>query len=484
MSNKSFARFVAVLAVLAVAAVPVFAAPGKADFTRLVVIGTSLGSGLESGSLNVNHQQYSFPAVIARQVGLTVCGVSATAADNCFAQPLVSFPGIGNENVLVSVAPSVVISPAAGTGQPLVTTFGRPYNNLSVPGIKATESDTLTGAQPATSTATSFAQFILRGLGTQVNQALALHPTFIIVELGANDVLTALTSGTSKVLTPLPAFTTSYNALLDKLHAGAPDAGIVVSNLPTNPATLPYINLIAPYIVNPATGQPVLGPDGKVIYYFAETNGALGQLDANARIPLHAQNDLRAGYGIPPALKTIPPFNALPHAGEPLPDADALTGAEITEIVQRAVDINAAINTAASARQIPVADFAGLFNRVTAPGGIAIGPFAVTNAFVTGGFFSLDGLHFTDLGYTLFANEFIKAINSGYGTHIKYASVTPFFTNNGAISFLARTTDGDAVFASTPWELSSASATQFGSMFVETPAPSAAPGRTRRVTNH
>src|SRR5207237_7777735 len=116
--HKSFARFVAVLAVLAVAAVPVFAAPGKADFTRLVVIGTSLGSGLESGSLNVNHQQWSFPAVIARQVGQHVCGVAATATENCFAQPLVSFPGIGAENQLVSISPSVTITPAAGSGTP------------------------------------------------------------------------------------------------------------------------------------------------------------------------------------------------------------------------------------------------------------------------------------------------------------------------------------------------------------------------------
>jgi len=480
MNNKSFARFVAVLAVLAVAAVPMFAAPGKADFTRLVVIGTSLGSGLESGSLNVNHQQWSFPAVIARQVGQQVCPVNATATDNCFAQPLVSFPGIGSENQLVSISPSVTITPAAGSGTPLMTTFARPYNNLSVPGIKATEADVLTGAQPVTGTATAFAQFILRGQGTQVNQALALHPTFIIVELGANDVLAALTSGTPKALSSVAAFTTSYNALLDKLRAGAPDAGMVVSNLPTNPATLPYINLIAPYIVNPANGQPVLGPDGKPIFYFAETNGTLGQLDANSRIPLHAQNDLRLGYGIPPALKAVPPFNALPHAGEPLPDADALTSAEIAEIVQRAIDINGVINASAAARQIPVADLKGLFDRVTAPGGIHIGPFSVTNAFITGGFFSLDGLHFTDLGYTLFANEFIKAINNGYGTHIPVASVTPFFSNNGAISFFARTTDGAYVYESTPWELSVATGEQYRSMFGGSAPTPAGPSRTRR----
>jgi lysophospholipase L1-like esterase len=481
MTNKSFARFVALLAVVAVAAVPAFAAPGKADFTRIVVIGTSLGSGFEAGSLNVNHQQWSFPAVIARQLGQTICPVNATAADNCFAQPLVSFPGIGNENVLVSIAPSVVISPAAGTGQPLMTAFGRPYNNLSVPGIKATEADVLTGAQPVTGTATAFAQFILRGLGTQVNQALAQKPTFIIVELGANDVLAAITSGTPKNLTSVTAFNAAYGGILDKLRAAAPDAGMVVSNLPTNPATLPYINLIPPYIVNPATGAAVLGPDGKPIFYFAETNGVLGQLDANSRVPLHARADLTQGYGIPPALKSVPPFNSLPHAGEPLPDADALTSAEITEIAQRAVDINNAINTAAAARQIPVADLAGLWNRLAQPGGVAVGPFSITNAFVTGGFFSLDGFHFTDIGYTLFANEFIKAINRGYGTHIRVASVTPFFQNNGAISFFARTDTGEIVYPSSLIDVSDTSAQQFRVFFgAASPAPSTST-RVRRI---
>ena len=35
-------------------------------------------------------------------------------------------------------------------------------------------------------------------------------------------------------------------------------------------------------------------------------------------------------------------------------------------------------------------------------------------SYITGGFFSLDGFHLTDLGYLLFANEYIKAINEAY----------------------------------------------------------------------
>ena len=52
--------------------------------------------------------------------------------------------------------------------------------------------------------------------------------------------------------------------------------------------------------------------------------------------------------------------------------------------------------------------------------------------YITGGFFSLDGVHLTDLGYILFANEYIKAINAAYDEDIPLASITQVFANNGA----------------------------------------------------
>ena len=42
----------------------------------------------------------------------------------------------------------------------------------------------------------------------------------------------------------------------------------------------------------------------------------------------------------------------------------------------------------------------------------------------------MDGVHLSDLGYILFANEYIKAINAAYGTHIPVASITQVFQNN------------------------------------------------------
>jgi lysophospholipase L1-like esterase len=428
MNMKRFIRIIAVLALVALAAVPTFAAArGKADFTKFVAIGDSYGAGFESGSLNINHQQFSWPATIIRQAaGLKVCPPTAAATDVCFAEPLVSFPGIGNELQLLSV--TGVIAPAPGAGAPLMTTFARPYDNLSVPGANVNDTITLKGLDPATSTAKAFAKFILRGQGTEADLALAQNPTFIAVWIGGNDVLGAVLAGTPALLTPTAAFTTAYNALLDKLVAGAPNAGIVVGNLPTNPLALPYLTTVPRVLVDQNRQVVLIG--GQPVPLIADLGGGnIGPLPAGSFVVLPAANKIATGQGIPAALKAIPPFNQLPNVGVPLTDNDVLTPDEAAKIVAAATAFNDVITQAAAARNIPVADIKGLFDRIAA-GQEFVGPLSITGAFVTGGAFSLDGFHMTDIGYTLFANEYIKTINTSYDTQIPLASVAPFFQNN------------------------------------------------------
>ncbi len=423
MRIRSLTRFVAVL-VAAVVAAPVFAARGTADFTRFVAIGDSYGAGVESGSLNQNHQPFSWPAVIARQAG---------APD--FQQPLVSFPGIGAELQLVDVIhfPPTIL-PAPGIGQPTNLNLARPYNNLSVPGATVNDVITLTGKEPPTSTARIFAQFILRGLGTEVDQALAQHPTFIAVWIGGNDALGAVLAGTPAALTPLDAFKTSYNSMLDKLTAGAPGAGIVVANIPNNILALPYATAVPPVLIDPATQKPVIGPDGKPIFLVADLGGGnVGQLPPGSFVLLPAAAKIATGYGIPSVLASIPPFNQLPNVGKPLSDTDVLTPTEVAAIVQRVNDFNDVINQAASSRDIPVADTKALFDRVTT-GKYFVGPMNITASFITGGFFSFDGFHLTDIGYTLSADEYIKTINSAYKAAIPLASLSQFLQNNAPVT--------------------------------------------------
>lgn len=418
-------RFTKFATAVVVAALVLAAPAFGADFSRFVALGDSTGAGFTNASLNERHQGWSFPAIIARQAGVPLCQPTASAADPCFAQPLVTFPGIGPELQLLSLAPT--IAPAAGLGSPVMLNFRRPYNNLSIPGATVAAMLALTGAEPPQAgepTAVTMGRFILRGQGSAVAQAVAQDPTLAVVWLGNNDALSTMFSGTPATLTPAADFAARYQAILNALDATGAD--IVVGNIPTQP--LPYMLLIPTYIVNPATGRPVPDPDGNPIPLIAELgDGTVGLLRPGSFVLLHARANLATGYGLP----NVPPFNLLPNAGKPLPDSDVIDAAEYAAIVTRIGEYNAAIQSAASARGIPVANVAGVWNRVYSQG-YHVGPITVSAAPITGGFFGLDFFHPTDLGYLLIANEYIRTINEAYDDDIPLASVAQLFANNGA----------------------------------------------------
>src|SRR5688572_22507425 len=213
---KKVVKLAAAVLIAVLVAVPGFAARGVADFSRLVTLGDSYAAGVENGSLNERHQVWSWPAVLARQVGHEICPPTATAADDCFALPLVAYPGIGPDLVLTSLAPT--ISPVSTTnGLPRMTTFGRPFNNLAVPGASLSTLLVLKGNEaPSNSTPIIFGSFILRGLGTQIEQAKLLNPTFVALWIGGNDALGSVLAGTDLGLTSAADFKARYETILDQ----------------------------------------------------------------------------------------------------------------------------------------------------------------------------------------------------------------------------------------------------------------------------
>ena len=435
--NRSFAFFAAVL--LLSAAVPAFAQHGTADFSQPAFLGDSYTAGFSNGSLNERHQVFSPAAIFALQVGKTLCQPGAAATDNCFAQSLVTWPGIPNE--LVLTAPSLAgVTVAPGQGIPVMLSFGRPFNNLAVPGSTLSDIMNTTGGEKVPhDTAQAIAPVILRGLGSEVDQAIGLHATFIGAWMGGDDFFLAATSGLAKdcsatlpvnCLTPTATFKTEYNAILDKLQAALPNAGMFVGNFPPTFATvLPLTSTIPAVVLNPATSQPLLVNGAPVPLIGDRGDGTIGPLPLGTFVLLSKAAKLQSGFGIPAALAQIPGFPPLPNIGKPLDDSDTLTPAEFATIAQRVADFDAIIADAAAAHNIPVADTTTLFNQL-ASGQLAFAGIPFTKAYITGGFFGLDGTHLTDIGYTLLANTWIEAVNKGYGTQIPIAPVSRFFANN------------------------------------------------------
>jgi lysophospholipase L1-like esterase len=373
------------LSLLAAAALAATAvrADAQTNFTTYVSVGDSLAAGFESNSLVETHQNRSVPALIARQAGV-----------QGFQQPLISEPGIPPELTLVSLVPAPLIAPkASSAGAPKNLALARPYNNLAVPG--ATSVDALT----RTTDAGGLHDIILRGLGTQVQQAIALRPTAITLWIGNNDVLGAALRGRAidgVTLTPIAAFRATYGQIVAALKTTG--AFIVAANLP-DVTTIPFVTTIRPYVVN-GSGAPVLIAGARVPLI-----GPSGSLPSTALVTLAASTLLAQGIGIP---------SAVGGTGAPLPDEVVLDPSEIAIIQDHVNANNQAIREICGAANIPVLDVNALLAEL-ATTGREIGGIRLTSAFLTGGVFSYDGVHPNDIGYAIVANEFIRVINASGG---------------------------------------------------------------------
>lgn len=360
---------------------------GSADFSRYVAMGDSLTAAFSSGGLVDAVQTVSYPSLVHRQ---------ATGGGG-FEQPLVSAPGIPPLLQLVSLQP-VVLAPAAGMGQPLNLFLGRPYDNLGVPGADVADVlRTVTDDGGAH-------DLILRGLGTQLQQALALSPTVVSLWIGNNDALGAATSGIvidGVTLTPLATFETDYRTIAGAITSRG--AQLVVATVP-NVTSIPFVNTIPPFIEVPGTGQrvPLIGPRGP--------------LGAGDNVLLTASGLLARGIGIPVALG---------GTGQPLPDQVVLDSAETSRVQNRVNGFNSVIRTVAGEVGAAVVDTSGFFDGLVRDG-LVLGGIEYSTEFLTGGLFSYDGVHPTALGYALAANEFIDAINGSFGARIPPVDLLPF----------------------------------------------------------
>ncbi|WP_300023897.1 G-D-S-L family lipolytic protein [uncultured Maribacter sp.] len=102
----------------------------------------------------------------------------------------------------------------------------------------------------------------------------------------------------------------------------------------------------------------------------------------------------------------------------PLEDKWVLIPSEQDEIAEATAAFNEIIAATASQAGLALVDANSLLNQL-ANGGITSGDFTLQSNLVTGGAFSLDGIHPTARGYALLANEFMMAIDATYGSNFE-----------------------------------------------------------------
>ncbi len=116
----------------------------------------------------------------------------------------------------------------------------------------------------------------------------------------------------------------------------------------------------------------------------------------------------------------------------PLADKWVLLPEEQAEINAATDSFNATIASAAAGAGLAFVD-ANVLLQQLAGGGITSGDYTLTASLVTGGAFSLDGIHLTARGYALVANEFMRQIDNTYGSNFEesgnYVDIGNYPTN-------------------------------------------------------
>jgi hypothetical protein len=208
---------------------------------RFVALGTSNSMGVQSAGIFAAGQQAAWPAQLAARAGVA------------FSLPLVQDPGCGPPLQPPLAADILLVGAFAafGAGDDLVTALqsvcsplrdgilpGR--NNLAISGAKARDALNSTPESEAASNAKRGELYsrVLPPGKTQVTAMLDQSPTFVSVELAANEVLPA-TTGRIAAMTPLEDWIAVYDQILGSVKSTG--ARAVLVGLPANAANFPSV---------------------------------------------------------------------------------------------------------------------------------------------------------------------------------------------------------------------------------------------------
>lgn len=444
---------------------------GSADFSNYIAVGNSLTQGFQDGGLHNEYQaqENSFPAIIAQQMGTS------------FLQPMVSGAGsghrflqeLGETPTVVSVASEADWSATGWSSWDKNTS----YNNLGVAGIRLTDCVPTAGdpfspsINQVLTTLNPFGGYLDFGASPLTPISYLEHvknsnATFFTCWLGNNDVLGWSTNGgtdgtvtipgvgsvNTSELTPVSVFRSKYDSILNAFSdMGA--SGIC--------ATLPYVTSIPffntvphnPIPMDPATVAAVNAG-------YATYNSTLDGLALAGNISLEEaaqrQINFTAGTsnaivimdesltdltGVNPALLSMRQatandlilltssssigqvFSPTAIYGVSVPFADTLvlTETEVQEVTNHTDMLNNEIRASAAAYGVPVVDMNAFMQ--TLQSGLTFDGVDYGADYISGGSFSLDGVHPNQRGYAIIANKFMEEINANYGSNLRPVAV-------------------------------------------------------------
>ena len=415
---------------------------GSVDFTKYVSLGNSLTAGFADGALYYDGQKVSYANLLAEQF--------KTVGGGNFVTPYVpAGVGIGstaNAKFILGYKTdckgvsglSPIPAAAAGDISIFLTSVAAqgPFNNMGVPGAKAITAIFPGYGNPGNGLG-KYNPFFTRLLApteyataSMLSKAAEQNPTFFSLLIGNNDVLGyALGGGTLDTITPsggVPGkgFDASIDLIVNTLTANGAK-GVVgnVGDVTSIPyfTTIPYngLTLDATQAAQLSAAYAPLGISfsaGSNPFMIVDTSvpGGVRKIKSDELVLLSTpQDSLKcAGWG----------------SSKPLANQYVLNSTEISNLKSAVAAYNAKLKAVADAKGLAFVDV----NAFLASGksGIAYNGITSSTTFVSGGIFSLDGIHLTPRANALLANQFIKAINSKYGASIQEIDATKY---NGVI---------------------------------------------------
>ena len=442
---------------------------GDADFSKYIALGNSLTSGYRDNALYHSGQENSYPNMLA--------GLMKAAGGGEFKIPYMpndtggftdtDIPGYPGKLVLQIVNGSLSPVPTAAGGALDNIAAAGPYQNMGVPGAKSYHLAAdgygnaayvrLGKANPY------FSRFATSGTTSVLKDAVAQDPTFFSLWIGNNDVLGYATSGgvgvDHNVTNNIDAATyggsdisnanvvkASINGILKAMTAKG--AKGVIANIPSV-TSIPYFTTV------PAT--PITGlADAQVTALmsaqaYGSYNAGLGQAKAagllsdaeyqerlikftagatiNGAVIVDKDLTNLAALGLPSYRQTTSKDLIVLTAASLLPkgygtqialeDKYVLTAKETAKAEAAVTKYNAAIAELAIAYNLAFVDAHAQMQRLSSASGIKFYGQTYTTTFVSGGAFSLDGVHLTGNGYAIVANMFVDAINQKYHSTLR-----------------------------------------------------------------
>ena len=425
------------------------ATAGNADFNNYLAVGNSLTAGYADNSLEVSGQLNSYPERLFEQFSLIPGNLGAKGP---FIQPLLgdddgwpgpkkilafahSFCNFNDSSLSAIDFPNFV--PLAANAKYTSPVNNGQINNIGVPGIRVADYPVVGYAAALNPYAN---RFYHNPLGTPMDELYFrvnnLHPTFFTMWLGANDVLGYATSGgqgdgTGNTLpvagniyntidiTPTAVFEKMYDSAVQVvIHTGASGALINIPDV----TSIPFFTTV------PANGL-TLTRQGQADSLQALYSGLKVSFQVGANffmIQDHAGNTRQAVPG-ELILLTVPQ-DSITCAGwgtiKPILAKYVITTDELQNIRNAISTFNAYILSECYLYNLAYVDMNTYLGTLSS--GINFNGVHYNAQYVTGGAFSLDGVHLTQRGYALAANQIIKTINAKYKSTIPMIDVNKY----------------------------------------------------------